>query len=207
MLLVVSLLLLAVPVLTQSLTDDNPEIAQRTLELKPIVAPAGEDPSPCTATGYFLKISDVDGESTDDGHKDWINLTSVSQSLSRPMAPAAGGSSRHRGSATFGDVVCVKEVDASTPKLLEACANGRVFPEVTIELCQEGQEQPYLMWELKQCRVTSYSVSGSTDGDAVPTEELSLNFEEIRYVYTEHLADGKSAGKVEAQWKVEEGES
>jgi len=31
----------------------------------------------------YLKIGDIKGESTDEGHKDWINLLSVSQRRSR----------------------------------------------------------------------------------------------------------------------------
>ncbi|HES58633.1 MAG TPA: DUF1559 domain-containing protein, partial [Firmicutes bacterium] len=43
-------------------------------------------------------------------------------------ATGTSGSSRHRGDTTLGDVVCVKEVDKSTPKLQEAICDGTVFP-------------------------------------------------------------------------------
>jgi type VI secretion system secreted protein Hcp len=156
----------------------------------------------------YLKIGDIKGESTDDGHKDWINLLSVSQSITRPMGAGASGSTRHRSSATFGDIVCVKEVDASTPKLAEAIADGTNFPKVEIHLTtssEGGKRVPYLLWELKQARVTSYSVSGATDGSMVPTEQISLNYEEIKQVYDKLGKDNKSQGKVEYTWKIEEG--
>lgn len=156
----------------------------------------------------YLKIGDIKGESTDEGHKDWINLLSVSQAITRPMGSGASGSTRHRATATFGDIVCVKEVDASTPKLAEAIADGKHFPKVEIHLCtssEGGKRVPYLTWELKNARVTSYSVSGATDGGAVPTEQLSLNYEEIKQTYDKLDKENKSKGKVEYTWKVEEG--
>ena len=33
-----------------------------------------------TGGAGYLKISDIKGESTDDGHKDWINIQSISSS-------------------------------------------------------------------------------------------------------------------------------
>lgn len=156
----------------------------------------------------YLQVGDIKGESTDDGHKDWINLLSVSNNITRPMGAGASGSTRHRSSATFGDVVCVKEVDASTPKLQEAIADGTNFPKVEIHLCtssEGGKRIPYLMWELKNCRVTSYSVSGSTDGAAPPTEQVSFNFEEVKVTYDKLGKDNKSQGKLDYSWKIEEG--
>jgi type VI secretion system secreted protein Hcp len=156
----------------------------------------------------YLKMGDIKGESTDDGHKDWINLLSVSNNITRPMGAGASGSTRHRSSATFGDIVCVKEVDASTPKLQEAIADGTNFPEVKLDLCtssEGGKRVPYLKWELKNGRVTSYSVGGAADGAQVPTEQLSLNFEEIKVIYDKLGKDNKSGGKVEYTWKLEEG--
>ena len=70
----------------------------------------------------------------------------------------------------------------------------------------EGDERiPYFQWVLKKARVTSYSVSGGTEGGAVPTEQLSLNYEEIKWTYDEMDSENKSKGKVEAEWKVEAG--
>ena len=158
----------------------------------------------------YIQIGDIKGEAKDSGHEDWINVLSVSQSITRPMAAGASGSTRHRASATLGDVVVVKEVDKSTPKLAEAICKGSHFPEVHIHLCtsSEGDERiPYFQWVLKKARVTSYNVSGATEGGAVPTEEFSLNYEEIKWTYDEMDSENKSKGKVEAEWKVEAGKS
>lgn len=158
----------------------------------------------------YIKIGDIKGEATDESHKDWINLLSVGNSISRPLGAGVSGSARHRASATFDDILCVKEVDASTPKLQEAIADGTNFAKVNIDLCtssEGGKRIPYLQWELKNARVSSYSISGATDGGEVPSEQISLNFEEIKVTYDKLGKDNKSAGKVEYTWKIEEGVS
>jgi type VI secretion system secreted protein Hcp len=156
----------------------------------------------------YLKIGDIKGESTDDGHKDWINVTSISQSLSRPMAPGISGSTRQRASVICGDVVCTKEMDASTPKLIEAACDGTVFKEVLIDVTTStgaGKRVPYYQWKLKQVMVANHDCSGQCSDGGQFYETLSLNYEEIEWTYDKMGKDGKSQGKIEAKWKVEEG--
>jgi type VI secretion system secreted protein Hcp len=156
----------------------------------------------------YMQLGDIKGESTDSKHEGWINLLSVSQGLSRPMAAGSSGSTRQRASVTCGDVTLVKEMDASTAKLIEAICDGTVFPEAKIDLCTstgaEGRV-PYFMWVLTNVHVTSFNVSGAAMDGQVPTEQISLNYEEIKWTYDKMAKDGSSAGKIEATWKVEEG--
>ena len=151
----------------------------------------------------FIKFDGVDGEATDKDHKDWINLLSFQQTISRESSTS--GSSRARSSAVFEDIVLTKQLDKSSPKIQEAIATGKVYPSVEFELAVDygGSRATYLKYELKNVMVTSYSISGGAD--EVPTEQFSLNFEEIKVTYTEFDSSGSSKGNVETTWKVEEG--
>jgi type VI secretion system secreted protein Hcp len=156
----------------------------------------------------YIKIGDIKGEAVDSKHKEWINVLSVSQSLSRPMSAGISGSTRQRASVSCGDVLVVKEMDASTPKLIQAICDGKVYPKVEIDLVTSSgasKRVPFYQIELTNVMISSYSVSGATDGPAVPTEQLSLNYEEIKWTYDRMGKDGASQGKVDASWKVEEG--
>lgn len=158
---------------------------------------------PQKQTSGYIKIGDIKGESTDTDHKDWINLLSVSSSINTPET-----SGRARGQAQFGDIVLTKEVDKSTPKLQEAIAQGKHFPEAEFELVRTSSDagrQTYLKYELKNVLITSYELQ--SEPDEVPTESLSLNYEEIKVTYTEYDGAGREKGKVEYTWKVEEGEA
>jgi type VI secretion system secreted protein Hcp len=53
--------------------------------------------------------------------------------------------------------------------------------------------------------VTSHSISAAGHGDAVPVENMSLKFEEVKKTYVEYDQKGTKKGNVEMTWKVEEG--
>jgi len=158
----------------------------------------------------YLFIQDVPGQSVDADHKDWINLTSISEGMSRPVVYGGSGSTRNVSSVSHGDIVCTKESDKSTPKLIEAVCDGTVFKTVKIDLVQslgEKKRVPYLQWELKNVIVTSYSLSAALDQNSgsPPAESISLNFEEAKWIFTQYKKEGGKEGKVEATWKTEEG--
>jgi len=148
----------------------------------------------------YIKFDGVDGESQDAKHKEWIEILSFSQTISRGDS---GASVRSSAGAVFQDIVLTKELDKSSPKLAESIAMGKVFPILEFHLTSSAGT--YYAYELKNVMVTSYSISG--DADERPTEQISLNFEEIKTTYTEYGPDGSKKGNVEYTWKVEEGTS
>jgi type VI secretion system secreted protein Hcp len=138
------------------------------------------------AAGY-LKIGDIKGESTDSAHQDWIELASISQGVTRPVS-GAGSGGRISGPSNFKEVAVTKWIDKSTPILMESICQGRVYPKVEIDIVSSQAGSPntnYLQYELKDVIVTSYQTGGSASGDPLPTEELSLNFTEIKVTYTQ----------------------
>ena len=165
---------------------------------------------PTTGAGVYMKIEGLDGESsaTDDGHKDWIIIESLSARMDIAPRSVAAGSTQPRADLHHDDFVLTKGVEKASPKLAEAVCKGKVFPKVEIDLTSTygGSRATYLKYELENVRVTSYSVNASGD-DGVPVENFALNFEEIKVTYDQQQGmASKSKGKVKAQWKVEEGE-
>jgi type VI secretion system secreted protein Hcp len=121
----------------------------------------------------FIKFDGIDGESTDKDHKGWIDLLSLSEN---PSTASESTTARTRGETTLGDVVVVKELDKSSPKLAESILMGKVFPKVEIHLTSSAGTI-YYAYELTNVMITSYSISG--DADQIPMEEFSLNFEKL----------------------------
>ena len=155
----------------------------------------------------YIKFDGVDGESKDKDHKGWSDVLSFSWGLHK-AGSGATGQTRRRGVATVEDVVCTKQYDKSSPKLAEAICSGKVFPKVEIhDTATYGDARAtFLKYELKNVMVSSHSVSCAGGGDAVPTEAVSLNFEEVKQTYVEYDHAGKKLGNVEMNWKVEEGQ-
>jgi type VI secretion system secreted protein Hcp len=156
----------------------------------------------------YLKFDGVEGESLDKDHKGWINILSFSQGIHQPGGGATG-TARRRGDVILDDIAVAKLLDKASPKIAESVCLGKVFPKVEIELTAsytDAGRVTYYRYELKNVLVTSYSVSGAAQSEDVPSEDFSLNFEEIKTTYTENDNKGKKKGNVEYGWKVEEGE-
>jgi type VI secretion system secreted protein Hcp len=160
-----------------------------------------------TGSAMYIQITGIDGESTDKDHKDWIDVLSFSMGMADPGGGATGAT-RRRGDVVIEDIVVVKELDKSSPKLMEKCAMGGVIPSLVLEVCGGSDESSftYYKYELENVMVTSFYCGGST-AEGVPVETITLNYEEITVTYTETDSTGKSKGNVEFTWKVEEGET
>ncbi len=135
------------------------------------------------AADYFLKIGDIKGESVDQDHKEWIELSSFSFGVSNSITGA--GSTRSVGPTRFEDVAVSKWIDKSSPILMLSTCEGRVFPKVEIEMRDTQDGTPtarYLKYELSDVLVSSVQSGG--DAGPVPTESISLNFTKIEMSYS-----------------------
>lgn len=133
----------------------------------------------------FLKLGDIKGESTDKDHKDWILIESMSAPVYRSIPAGAKDAQRPRGETTLGDTHIVRQLDSSSVKLQEACANGTLFKEVEIHLCTQAKNkaEPYLKYKLSDVIVSSYSFHGNASGEPLPSEEVSLNCSKVEWTY------------------------
>ena len=157
----------------------------------------------------YIKFDGVDGEAQDKDHKNWSDLASFGQSMTQPGGGATGAT-RRRGDVICDDLSCVKELDKSSPKIAESVCNGKIYPKVEIHMTASTTDAgrvTYYAYELKNVMVTSYNIGGDGQSESVPTENFSLNFEEIEVTYSEVDSEGKSKGNVAYSWKVEEGEA
>jgi type VI secretion system secreted protein Hcp len=155
----------------------------------------------------YIKFDGVDGEAQDKDHKSWSDILSFQQAIHQPGSGATGPT-RRRGDVVLDDIHVTKELDKASPKLAESICKGKVFPKVDIHVTASTTDAgrvTYYAYELKKVQVTSYNIAGSGQSEDVPTEDFSLNFEEIKVTYTENDAEGKKKGNVEYSWKVEEG--
>lgn len=155
----------------------------------------------------FLKVTDIPGESTDDKHKDWIEILSFSAGVSQTASGSAssgGGASAER--ADFQDFSIVKALDQASPKLALACANGTHIKEIVLELCRAGGDKvKYMEYKMTHCIISSHMPGGTSQGgEALPLEEVSFNYGKIQWTYTrQKREDGSGGGNVAANWDLQ----
>ena len=159
-------------------------------------------------TGMFIKFEGVDGEAQNGSYRGWCNALSFSQGQSLGEGQRLVGAPRQRADVVFEDIVVVKELDKASPKLAEAVCQGKVFPKVEIHLTRSYKNTglvTYYAYELINVLIVDYRIGGSGYSEYIPTEEISLSFEEIKVTYTEFDESGATKGNVEYEWSVDGG--
>src|SRR5450759_161390 len=142
----------------------------------------------------FLKIDGIPGESTDDKHKDWIEVLSYNHGMTQPSsatASSAGGATTER--VNLQDYSIVKHVDKASPKLYELCCTGKHIANVTLELCRAGGDKvKYMEVKMEQVIISGVQPGGAAGGsDTLPSEHVTFNFGKIKWTYTQQKrADG-----------------
>jgi type VI secretion system secreted protein Hcp len=158
----------------------------------------------------YLKLGDIKGEATDSGHNEWIIIESMSSPIFRSIPEGAKDQQRTKGETTLGDIVVVRQLDKSSTKLQEACANGTFFSEAEIHFCStlKNKQEPYLTYKLSDVVVTSYSFHGNSSGDPLPSEEVTLGYTEVEWTYiTLDPKTGDKKGNVPAKYNPGKGQS
>ena len=141
------------------------------------------------AVDFFLKLDGIKGESTDDKHKGEIDIESWSWGETNSSSGHGGGGSGV-GKVAVQDLHFVHKLDKATPQLWQLCANGGHIGKGTL-VCRKAGKDPleYLKIDLEQIYVTSVSTGGHS-GDALPTEQVSLNFSKFHLKYYPQKPDG-----------------
>ena len=135
----------------------------------------------------FLKIDGIPGESMDSKHKDEIDVLSWSWGETQSGTLSLSNSWNFKIS---------KALDKSSP-LLYVCSAGRSnLTQVILTVRKAGQQQQeYMTIKMSDVLISGcQSGGGAADLAAMPTEEVSFNFQKIEWTYQAFTPDGLPSG-------------
>ena len=154
------------------------------------------------ALDMFIKIDGIKGESTDDKHKDEIDVLSWSWGMSQAAA-AGTGAGAGSGKVSIRDLTITKRTDVATPKLMLSCCTGSHIREATLTVRKAGGARPqdFLSYKLSDILVTSVgdAVNG---GDQYITEQVTLNFAKVELNYSRQKPDGTLEAPQQFKWDI-----
>ena len=152
------------------------------------------------AVAYFLKLDGIVGESKDARHPGEIELQSFSWGETE-VGSGAGGGGAGAGKVQIEDLHVVMAESKASPPLFLACASGQHLKQAVLTGRKAGNAPvEFLVIKLTDVVVSSYRTGGSTD--AVPDDQVSLNFAKIEIAFTGQQPDGKPDLPVKAGWDV-----
>ena len=143
------------------------------------------------AVDYFIKFDGIKGESSDPKHKGEIDVESWSWGETNAGRPPGGGGGG-AGKVSMQDFNFVMRLNTATPSLMQACATGKHIKLATLAGRKAGgkDQLEYLTFKFHDVLVSSFQTGGSEQSDAVPTDQVSLNFAKIEVSYRPQKSDG-----------------
>jgi type VI secretion system secreted protein Hcp len=116
----------------------------------------------------------------DDGTQTTMDVLSFSQGIVSPRDAASGQAT---GKRQYKPITIVKRVDASTPRLFQACATNETLPTVTFVLHPPGASADQLKVTLTNAACADLTDTTS-EGGTMELETIHLTFQKIQI---EHL--------------------
>jgi type VI secretion system secreted protein Hcp len=147
---------------------------------------------------------DIAGESKKKGYEGKIDVLAWSWGISN-SGSFHTGSGGGTGKANFQDISITKYVDLATPTLMLYCANGKHFDKAKLVVRKAGENPlEYLIIELEKILVSGYSTGGS-GGEERLTENITLNFAQVKITYWSQNDKGGKDKSKDFGWKIPEG--
>ncbi len=158
------------------------------------------------ALDMFINLgAAIKGESRDkaQGPKGDVDVLAWSWGMSQSGSTHMGGGGG-AGKANFQDLSFTKYVDSASSALMVALAKGSHIAEVVLMVRKAGEgQQKYILITMKEVIVTSVSTGGSGGEDRL-TENVTLNFAEVKFDYTPQDSKGTVAGDKTFAWNIAE---
>jgi len=158
---------------------------------------------PAKASDYLLEIDGIKGESSDQKHKDTIEISSFSWGASNPTRSSGSGGGGGAGKVVFQDLHFNAPVNRSSPLLFKRAVTGEHIKKATLFVRKAGgEQQDYMKITMSDILVSSYKSEPDENADSVPTDQVSLNFSKIEYSYSPQNPDGSLAAPVTATYDL-----
>lgn len=154
------------------------------------------------ATDAYLQIEGIKGESMDDRHKEWIEVSNVSWNVHQPRASCvstAGGQTN--GKCELSELTFHKLADLASPILQQHCAMGKTIPKAKFEFMRaDGNGAPinYYTVELENVMVSGVTPNSGEGG--IVQESVSLAYSKIKWKYAQQKVAGGSGGVTTGGW-------
>jgi type VI secretion system secreted protein Hcp len=149
----------------------------------------------------FLKLTGIEGESSDAKHKGEIDVLAWSWGLSQETSSPTGGGGG-AGRVKIENISIEKLVDLASPLLLSFGAAGKHITDGTLTTRKAGKASTdFLVFKMTDVIVTSVHIAATTDANQ-STESITLSFGKVEFDYRATKPDGSLGPEKSFKWDV-----
>jgi len=154
------------------------------------------------AQDMFIKIDGIEGESLDSSHTNEIEVLSWRWDVAQHsnMHSGSGGGS---GKATVDDFYFTHYTDKASPNLLSYCLSGKHIGKIVFVIRKAGGDPlEYLTITFTDVIITSVDMTGSSEDESRPCEQVRFSFSAVTQDYVMQNSDGSKSGVISASYDV-----
>ena len=154
------------------------------------------------AVDAYLQIDGIKGESADDRHRDWIEVSHVSWNIHQPRAEAVSTAGGHTsGRAELSVLTFRKLADLSSPVLQQHCAMGKTLGKAKFEFMRaDGDGKPICYYTVELENIMISGVSPDSNDGGIITEDIQFAYTRIKWKYTKQGIRGGTEGNASGGW-------
>ena len=147
----------------------------------------------------FVNYEGIKGESSDSGHKQWMDVESVNWGVGRQITSSTSTQGdRESSNAVISDLKLTRYMDSATPKVFieSCCGTGK---NVVIHLTKTGTgsgTDVYMEYTLKNALISNYTVEAETQSNQRPKETITISFVDVEVKYTPYDEDGNAEAAI-----------
>ena len=147
----------------------------------------------------FMNYEGVKGESSDKGHKQWMDIENIQWGVTRRITSnTSTQNDRESSNAEISSLVVTRHMDSATPNLFieSCCGTGKT---VVLHLTKTGTgsgTDTYMEYTLKNALISDYQVSAHNQDTKRPLESLTISFVDLEVKYTPFDQDGNALAAI-----------
>ena len=156
------------------------------------------------AIDVYLQIDGIKGESQDDKHKDWIEITSAQWGVTQPKSATASTGGGHTAERCEHRTLSISKLaDVSSPLLMQLCSMGKTIPKAKLEFMRadgEGTRIKYYEVELENVLISS--ADQAVHEGSILHDAIGLKFSKVKWKYTQQKVGGGAGGNTTGGWDL-----
>jgi type VI secretion system secreted protein Hcp len=150
----------------------------------------------------FLKLTGIQGESSDAKHKGEIDVLAWSWGLSEAVSASGGSGGAGAGRTEIEALSVEKLVDLASPLLLSFSAQGKHISDGMLATRKPGKAtDDFLLFKMTDVIVMRVHMTASKDTNQ-PAERIVLRFGKLEFDYRPTKQDGSLGSGTSFKWDV-----